>query len=323
MTANRPQPRPGVLDIAPYIPGKSSAPGVAKVFKLSSNETPLGRERERHCRLSRGRRAPGGLSGRLGLGVARGDRRGFRARSRAHRLRRRLRRSAQPARARLSRRRRRGDPHHAWLSRLSDRHARHRGEAGRRAGEEFHRRRRRDPRARDAAHQDRVPGQPEQSDRDLYAVRRGQAPAPRAAGRCAVGARRGLRRICPPQRLRVRHRAGRHLRKRRDDAHLLEDLRARRAAPRLDVWAGACGRRDQPHPRAVQRQRAGDRRRHRGDPRHRACRALARAQCALARLAHRGDRQARPDGDAERRQFRAHPLSRDQGPAPPRTPTPS
>jgi histidinol-phosphate aminotransferase len=39
---NRPQPRPGVLDIAPYIPGKSSAPGVAKVFKLSSNETPLG-----------------------------------------------------------------------------------------------------------------------------------------------------------------------------------------------------------------------------------------------------------------------------------------
>jgi histidinol-phosphate aminotransferase len=31
-----------VLDIAPYIPGKSTAPGVAKVFKLSSNETPLG-----------------------------------------------------------------------------------------------------------------------------------------------------------------------------------------------------------------------------------------------------------------------------------------
>jgi histidinol-phosphate aminotransferase len=42
MTANRPQPRPGVLDISPYVPGKSDAPGVAKVFKLSSNETPLG-----------------------------------------------------------------------------------------------------------------------------------------------------------------------------------------------------------------------------------------------------------------------------------------
>jgi histidinol-phosphate aminotransferase len=31
-----------VLDIAPYVPGKSTAPGVKKVFKLSSNETPLG-----------------------------------------------------------------------------------------------------------------------------------------------------------------------------------------------------------------------------------------------------------------------------------------
>src|SRR5437870_9367058 len=42
MAARRPQPRPGVLDIDPYVPGKSEAPGVARVFKLSSNETPLG-----------------------------------------------------------------------------------------------------------------------------------------------------------------------------------------------------------------------------------------------------------------------------------------
>src|SRR6478735_12449538 len=42
MTATRPQPRPGVLAIDAYVPGKSSAPGIAKVFKLSSNETPLG-----------------------------------------------------------------------------------------------------------------------------------------------------------------------------------------------------------------------------------------------------------------------------------------
>src|ERR1700693_4973523 len=42
MTAMRPLPRPGGLDIEAYVPGKSSAPGVAKVFKLSSNETPLG-----------------------------------------------------------------------------------------------------------------------------------------------------------------------------------------------------------------------------------------------------------------------------------------
>jgi histidinol-phosphate aminotransferase len=38
----RPQPRPGVLAIDPYVPGKSAAPGAEKIFKLSSNETPLG-----------------------------------------------------------------------------------------------------------------------------------------------------------------------------------------------------------------------------------------------------------------------------------------
>ncbi len=42
MTLQHPQPRPGVLDIEAYVPGKSTAAGVAKVFKLSSNETPLG-----------------------------------------------------------------------------------------------------------------------------------------------------------------------------------------------------------------------------------------------------------------------------------------
>jgi len=38
----RPQPNPGVMDIHAYVPGKEGAPGVAKVWKLSSNETPLG-----------------------------------------------------------------------------------------------------------------------------------------------------------------------------------------------------------------------------------------------------------------------------------------
>src|SRR5712664_1353624 len=38
----RPTPRPGVMAIHAYVPGKSSAPGVAKVYKLSSTETPLG-----------------------------------------------------------------------------------------------------------------------------------------------------------------------------------------------------------------------------------------------------------------------------------------
>ncbi|MEA2975499.1 MAG: histidinol-phosphate aminotransferase [Alphaproteobacteria bacterium] len=40
--SSRPQPRPGVLDIQAYVPGKSTAPGGARVFNLSSNETPLG-----------------------------------------------------------------------------------------------------------------------------------------------------------------------------------------------------------------------------------------------------------------------------------------
>jgi histidinol-phosphate aminotransferase len=42
MNPERPTPRPGVMAIRAYVPGKSSAPGVARVFKLSSNETPLG-----------------------------------------------------------------------------------------------------------------------------------------------------------------------------------------------------------------------------------------------------------------------------------------
>jgi histidinol-phosphate aminotransferase len=38
----RPVPRPGILSIDAYVPGKSTAPGGRKVYKLSSNETPLG-----------------------------------------------------------------------------------------------------------------------------------------------------------------------------------------------------------------------------------------------------------------------------------------
>ena len=34
MTATRPEPRQGVLEIDAYVPGKSSAPGVDKIFKL-------------------------------------------------------------------------------------------------------------------------------------------------------------------------------------------------------------------------------------------------------------------------------------------------
>src|SRR4051812_18610785 len=40
---SRPVPNPGILDIAPYTPGKSPVPELGrKVFKLSANETPFG-----------------------------------------------------------------------------------------------------------------------------------------------------------------------------------------------------------------------------------------------------------------------------------------
>jgi len=38
----RPLPNPGVMDIAAYVPGKESVEGVKKIYKLSSNESPMG-----------------------------------------------------------------------------------------------------------------------------------------------------------------------------------------------------------------------------------------------------------------------------------------
>jgi histidinol-phosphate aminotransferase len=35
-------PKPGVLDIRPYVGGRAEAPGATRMFKLSSNETPFG-----------------------------------------------------------------------------------------------------------------------------------------------------------------------------------------------------------------------------------------------------------------------------------------
>lgn len=40
--APRPVPKPGILDIHPYVPGKSKAEGIADPVKLSANENPLG-----------------------------------------------------------------------------------------------------------------------------------------------------------------------------------------------------------------------------------------------------------------------------------------
>src|SRR5579859_7777897 len=39
---DRPVPKPGILDISPYVPGKSKVEGVAHPVKLSANENILG-----------------------------------------------------------------------------------------------------------------------------------------------------------------------------------------------------------------------------------------------------------------------------------------
>ncbi len=52
-SSNRPMPRPGVLDIAPYVPGKSKATGGGKLYKLSSNETPLGASKKAQDAIAR------------------------------------------------------------------------------------------------------------------------------------------------------------------------------------------------------------------------------------------------------------------------------
>ncbi|MCA3753408.1 MAG: histidinol-phosphate transaminase, partial [Phenylobacterium sp.] len=39
---DRPQPKPGILDISPYKPGKAAVEGVAQPLKLSANENILG-----------------------------------------------------------------------------------------------------------------------------------------------------------------------------------------------------------------------------------------------------------------------------------------
>ena len=283
MTANRPQPRPGVLDIAPYVPGKSTAPGVAKVFKLSSNETPLGpseatiaayRAVGEHLEdypdgsASALREAIGDAFGldpaRIVCGAGSDDLLNL------------------IARAYLAD----GDEAihttHGFLvypiATMGDRR-----QAGGRAGEDFTA----DVDAilglRDAAHQGGVPGQPEQSDRNLHSVRRGQAAAQGLAGaRVCSCSTRPMPNTCSA----TTTKSGIELVATSENVVMCRTFSKiyGLAALRLGWMYGPapCRRRDQPHPRAVQRQRAGDRRRHRGDPRHRACRD------ARARTMHAG-----------------------------------
>src|SRR5579872_3262773 len=46
--AAKPLPKPGILDIHPYVPGKAQAEGFAEPVKLSANENPLGSSRKAH-----------------------------------------------------------------------------------------------------------------------------------------------------------------------------------------------------------------------------------------------------------------------------------
>ena len=184
MTATRPQPRPGVLDIAPYVPGKSSAPGVAKRVQALLERDAVGAEPERRRRL------PGG--GRRGCedypdGAATALRDGDR-RARSGSTRRAS--SAAPAPTTCSICWRTpicadGDEAihttHGFLMYPIARSAP--------APSRSSRRRRITPptstpssRAVTPRTQHRVPRQPEQPDRHLCAVRRGQAAAAGAAG---------------------------------------------------------------------------------------------------------------------------------------------
>jgi histidinol-phosphate aminotransferase len=46
--ASRPLPKPGILDIHAYVPGKAKADGIAEPIKLSANENPLGSSPKAH-----------------------------------------------------------------------------------------------------------------------------------------------------------------------------------------------------------------------------------------------------------------------------------
>ena len=280
MTATRPQPRTGVLEIDAYVPGKSSAPGVAKVFKLSSNETPLGPSPKaiaaynavgEHLEdypdgsASALREAIGRAFGldpdRIVCGAGSDDLLNLLAR--------------------------------AYLADGDEAiHTTH--------GFLVY------PIATLGTGATPVVAPEKDYTADVDAILKRVTPKTKIVFLANPNNPTGtyipfdeVKRLhagLPPhvllvldaayaeyvaaQRLRGRHRAGRDQRERRDDAHVLEDPRPRGAAARLDVRAGACGRRDQPHPRAVQRQRAGDRGRHRGDRGRRAPGALARAQHA-------------------------------------------
>ncbi len=80
-----PTPKPGILDIAPYVGGRAAVAGVDKVIKLSSNESPLGPSPHGGRGAGQGVARSGTLSRRQRADPARGHRRGPRPGSGPHR----------------------------------------------------------------------------------------------------------------------------------------------------------------------------------------------------------------------------------------------
>ena len=323
MTANSPQPRPGVLDIAPYIPGKSSAPGVAKVFKLSSNETPLGASENaiaayravgEHLEdypdgsASALREAIGAAFGldpaRIVCGAGSDDLLNLLARAYL------------------------GDGDEAI-------HTTHGflvypiATLGTGAKPVVA------PEKNFTADVDAILERVSKKTKIVFLAN----PNNPTGTYLPFDEVKRLRRELPANVLLVLDAAYAEYVRRNDYESGIELVATSDnvvmtrtfskiyglAALRLGWMYGPaavveCG---QPHPRAVQRQCPGNRRRHRGDPRHRACRARARAQREMAALAHRGNRQARPRRDAERRRISCSSIFPRRRARPPGTPTPS
>ena len=263
----RPKPRPGVLDIEAYVPGRSAAQGVEKIYKLSSNETPLGPSPKALDAFKSAMQGlefyPDGTSTKLREAIA------AKYGLDADRI--------------LC-----GSGSDELLSLLANAYIGPGDEgvmsqygflvypiAVRAAGGMPVVAKERDfqtdvdamLKAVTRAHQDRLSRQSEQPDRNLHPLQRGQAFARRAAAPCPAGPRCRLRRICAAQRLCFGPRARLDERQRRDDPYLLEDFRPRQSAHRLALRAGACRRRPEPHPQRLQRQRGRARGRRRGDRR--------------------------------------------------------
>ena len=321
MTATRPLPRPGVLDIAPYVPGKSKAPGVAKVIKLSSNESPLGPSPKAmaayKAAAARLEDYPDGSVSELRAAIGR-----------VFGL----------------------DPERIICGAGSDDLLNLLAHAYLQDGDEV---------VYSAhgflmypiyalGHGAKPIVAPEKNyTLDVDAVLAAVSERTRIVFLANPNNPTGtyvpfdevkrLHRGLPPHVILVLDAAYAEYVQRNDYEAGIELVATSEnvvmcrtfskihglAAVRLG-WLygpGAHRRCHQPRARSVQRQYAGDGSRHCRDRGQRACRGFDRAQFALAGLADGRDRQARLQGDAERGEFRAHPLPRSKGPAPPPMPT--